>query len=480
MAQTKVNPRDTMPDVLPADFSGWDNAPDVLPADFAGFDSAQVAASPQTAPQPEPKAQNWVEALFPRSSRAVNEGKGFGRQLAGATLDVIGGPGRAYASLARPEGETYQEALGRTQASPNQGWMDKFSEGILRDPALIPLSVMPFGAVAAKAPLLAKAFQAAKTGAKMGAIAAGSRQAENIAADKPLSGKEAAIDMSVGVGGGMLGAAVGSGAKQLKPAAIAAFEKLSKVSGPARKRALEAVPQMFQRGLVGPTINSTLGRLDKYGEEVSAAYNAATQGTQGVPAIPLSEYGQQAALAIEKAKDAGELTAREAADAMDWIMETAAGPKPIQGTGMVDVPTAVRLRSKARETAKAFTDNPAREARVFGSQELAGLINNELATVNPALREADKFAQLYYQLQPVQDALEKRSTNYGIGLMEGLGAAQSPTMAGKLAGGALMKSQRSMITPWALWKLGQLSEGEKMRMLSSGLLRGGVIAGTGK
>lgn len=437
--------------------------------------SAQAQAQ---AKQPEPTAQNWVEAMFPRSSRAVNEDKGWLAQLAGSGLDVASAPGRAYASLGRPEGESYMQAMGRTQANQGQGGLDQFSEGILRDPSTIPLALMPIGAAGAGASKAAKFYQMLKTGAMAGGGMATARQAENLAGGEDLSGTQAAIDMGMGIGGGMLGSGMSSMASGLKPTAIEAFKKIVKVAGPSQKAARELVPQMFDRGLVGPTINSTVGRIGQYGDEVNAAYQKALEGTSGVPVVPLSTYGKWAAAAIEKAKNAGELTAREAADAQNWIIQTASGPKGIGPKGMVDAQTAVNLRSTARKTAKSFTDNPSKEAMVEGAGSLAGFINNKLAQTNPALREADAFSRLYYGISPIEDALEKRATNYGLGLMETTAAAGSPTMAGKALSGMAMKAQRSMATPWALWNAGRLAEQPIAQRLGRGILGASLLGGS--
>lgn len=85
-------------------------------------------------------------ALMPRTSAALREGRPWYSPRVGLSsiLDQASLPGRAYASLARPEGESYLDALARiaprTDLAGYQGEGDEFAEMVLRDPGL-PLGV---------------------------------------------------------------------------------------------------------------------------------------------------------------------------------------------------------------------------------------------------------------------------------------------------------------------------------------------------
>lgn len=91
-----------------------------------------------------PRYFAYMEALnnpILRSTAPSSDLGRLGMGLLKGGFDIASLPGRAYASLARPQGETYTHALGRTQSgllgSGLREGIDQFSEDILRDPATL-------------------------------------------------------------------------------------------------------------------------------------------------------------------------------------------------------------------------------------------------------------------------------------------------------------------------------------------------------
>lgn len=102
-------------------------------------------------------ADGLASALMPRTAAA--DDAGTLQQLLAGVSDVASLPGRAYASLGRPVGEPYQSALARLAAAQDEGGADRFSEGVLRDPANI---LAPIGLSAlSKIPAVARGLAAA-------------------------------------------------------------------------------------------------------------------------------------------------------------------------------------------------------------------------------------------------------------------------------------------------------------------------------
>lgn len=468
-------PADAIEWTPPEDAVPFNEDSTMMPGELEGMTPRQLqqrwdaAAAPAGTP--------WYEALFPRSTANADAPAYAPRALVAAGLDVASLPGRAYASLARPEGEGYLDAMARTTASPRaseRGMLpgQEFSETILRDPATLLLSAIPGGAAALPA-RLGWAGRGLVAGTGLGMGTAATRQAENLAAQVPLSGREVGVDVALGGGLGLGGALIGRGMEAAGKAAVPAAMKLAKVLEKYRKGVESAMPEMIRRGMLGPTVGSMERRAAAMEADLTGRYAAAKAGTEGVPAVPLGLYGERAARKVRSLADAGDILPDDELEAMDWILEASRRPRAAQGghsPGMVDVPTAIRSRSKVREAAGSYESqapkSPRREAMQDAADEYALAINERLASW-PAVRAVDEFAAPYYQTRPYMDALARRGSNYEIGLTE-LGAASAGALIGSAGGaggaaagasalGLLARLQRHPLYPYLLNQAGRAS-----------------------
>ena len=470
------------PNELPADFE----FPEELPADFfaaqPGELGANVAYPPDVVPQEQAPPLSWWEAAFPRSVAVADRPAYDPRALAAAGLDVVTFLGRAYASLARPEGESYADAMARLsppavmpQAEGRIGseGSDRFAESVLRDPATAALSVIPgawLGRALSKAPVI---FRGAGVGSAYGSGVAATRQAENLAAGRDLSGGEVARDVAVGSGLGTGFGLIGAGLTAAGRAAAPAAMKLAKVGVKYREAVEKALPEMIQRGILAPTVGGMERNAARMEQDITGRYAAAKVGTEGVPAISLGLYGSRAAGKVRDLADRAAIGPDDEAAAAEWIMSRAMRPKPAPGgasPGMVDVPTAITARSQARKAAGSYESqaptSARREAMQEAADEFAAGINERMGVVAPEVRAVDQFAAPYYQFRPYLDAIGRRGNNYEIGLTElgaaGLGgtvgSAGGPlgSAAGAIPAALLARAQRSPAYPWALAGAGRL------------------------
>ncbi len=455
---------------------GWDGGVDVPLNPDGSYNGDALATIPAEQPR------GWLEAFFPRAADAPDN---VMAEAAALGLDLLSGPGRAYASLARPEGESYQQALGRLQphAMGDQfgpRFTQQISEQIMRDPASIPLAGVTAltGGAAAPAWLarLGWLSRGAATGLGAGATVAATRQGENVAAGRDLSARQALLDASIGTGFGVGAGLVGAGGRMVYNAAAPIAMKLAKVPKAFREGVAEAAPEMFRRGVMRPTVKGIQRAAEKQEAQIGSLYGAGKAGTEGVPAVPLGMYADRAANLLQSEADNANIRRAIADDASDWIREWGAGARPAPGAaspGMVDVPTAINARSRARIEAGSYESqapkSAIREARQDAANEFASGINERLDVVAPGVREADKFAAPYFKFRPYLDALGVRGNNYEIGLTElgagGLGGAigsaagPSGTAAGVLSAALLARLQRSPALPYGLYQAGRLGQG---------------------
>lgn len=110
----------------------------VPPEDGVLVDSSAVAPPPPPVSAPSTAEPTWWEAAFPRSSENADAPAYAPRALDAAWRDVASLPGRAYASLTRPEGESYREAMARPEAPQDASGAWSATDNILRDPLLLP------------------------------------------------------------------------------------------------------------------------------------------------------------------------------------------------------------------------------------------------------------------------------------------------------------------------------------------------------
>jgi len=453
-----------------------------LPPGWNVVSESDVAYPPDVVPQEQAPPLSWWESAFPRSVAVADRPAYDPRALAAAGLDVASLPGRAYASLARPEGESYADAMARLtppavmpQAEGRLGseGSDRFAETVLRDPATAALSVVPvawLGRALSKAPVV---FRGAGVGGAYGSGVAATRQAENLSAGRDLSGGEVARDVAVGSGigsgFGLLGAGLTAAGRAAAPAAM----KLAKVTPKYREAVENSLPEMIRRGILAPTVGGMERNAALMQRDITGKYSAALAGTEGVPAVSLGLYGERAAQKVRDLAGRGRIGPEDEAAAIDWIMGRALRPNAATGAaspGMVDAGTAVTVRSQARKAAGSYESqapkSPRREAMQEAADELAAGINDRFRSASPAIREVDQFAAPYYQFSPYMEALGRRGNNYEIGLTElgaaGLGgtvgSAGGPlgSAAGAIPAALLARAQRSPAYPWALAGAGRL------------------------
>lgn len=298
--------------------------------------------------------QSWLASLFPRTAQA----EGAGATTAGAGLDVLSLPGRAYASLARPEGESYQEAIARTappavmdQRDDRLGseFSDRLSEMILRDPANIPLAGVTAltGGTAAPAWLarLGWAGRAARAGVPVGSTMAATRQAENVAAGRPVSAKEAGTDVAIGTGFGVASELAPTIGRGLMEGSKRGLQQIFK-PGTAKqgleikefRRALDAglLPEMAG---YGSSTAASAGQ--RFGERLAARAEAYPEILAAADAtgqkINLSQAFREADANLSGQIASGRLplTLDAANDAADWARKTFLIPDDPAAVGML-------------------------------------------------------------------------------------------------------------------------------------------------
>ena len=103
---------------------------------------ARTRIPPEVVPE-SPQGVPWYEALFPKSSANADAPAYSPRALDAAWRDISSAPGRAYASLTRPEGESYLDAMARTEAPEGAEGAWGVTDNLLRDPLLAPSLAAP-------------------------------------------------------------------------------------------------------------------------------------------------------------------------------------------------------------------------------------------------------------------------------------------------------------------------------------------------
>lgn len=289
--------------------SEWDVVSEEdLPPGWNVVAEDNVAYPPDVVPQDQAPPLSWWEAAFPRSVAVADRPAYDPRALAAAGLDVASLPGRAYESLFRPEGESYTDAVARLSGRSDEGGAKRFTAGLLRDPANIPIAAasaaapyaipaliggaarMAPGAAQALRPMVAAGMVAqeaaspavqaigrgAVTGAGIGSTLAATRQAENIAAGDPLSAGQVGWDVGIG-------SLLGTGTAALAPIGrrliAGSKEALQQIIKPQGIQEIEGFETALQAGLLpqyaGYTTLTAKGAgkryLDRLGKQ-SAGY----------------------------------------------------------------------------------------------------------------------------------------------------------------------------------------------------------------
>ena len=162
-------------------------------------------------------ADGLASALMPRTAAA--DDAGTLQQLLAGVSDVASLPGRAYASLGRPAGESYQSALARIAASQEEGGADRFSEGALRDPAniLAPIGLSALSKIPAVARGLVAAGRYGSLAADVGANTVAQAVANRSIGEDAGVPQSAAMNLAFGLGAHGLSGLARSGMRMISP-----------------------------------------------------------------------------------------------------------------------------------------------------------------------------------------------------------------------------------------------------------------------
>lgn len=406
---------------------------------------------------PESAPTSWGEAMFPRASAARASGDPWysPRVGLGSILDQASLPGRAFASIARPGGESYQAALGRLSAPeliPQSGdrlgneTTDKLSEAVLRDPANIPLAAISAATGGAALPAwLAKlgwAGRGAAQGVPMGAAMAATRQGENIAAGRPVSGGEAGLDAAMGLGFGaaaelpaVLGRGMMTGAKRglqqiFKPGTAKKGQEINDL-----RRALDAglLPEMA--GYANATAQGAGKRFGERLAEKEMAYPrvlAAADATGQRVSVGGAMNRARGDVAEQMATGRLPASVDEATEALGWVADRAAIPDDpamvramLSGEAPSSALTLTPSVAQARKSAlwkEAFKDPTKSTARGAATKATARGMAEELGKISPELAALNAEMAPWYAAAPAMiRAAGSRGNAYGFGPMEALG-----------------------------------------------------------
>lgn len=493
----------------PADAQEWVPPVDAALSPDGMNDYGELPGDPRTRIPPEvvpesPQGVPWYEALFPRSSAAADRPVYSPAALAAAGLDVASLPGRAYASIARPEGESYQAALGRLGAPesiPQPGGRagnetaDKLSEAILRDPANIPLAAISAATGGAALPAwLAKfgwAGRGVAQGVPMGAAMAATRQGENIAAGRPVSGGEAGFDAAMGAGFGVAGELPALAGRGMMTGAKRGLQQIVKPGTAKQGQEINDFRRALDAGLLpemaGWTTATAQGAGQRFGERLAAKEIAYPEVLAAADAtgqrVNVGRAMGRAKGDVSDQMAAGRLpaSADEATEALGWVSERAAIPDdPALVRAMLgDGPQASAISltpsvAQARKSAlwkEAFKDPTKSTARGAATKATARGMAEELGKISPELAALNAELAPWYAAAPAMiRAAGPRGNAYGFGPMEllgfgagaGVGGSQEG-LGGGLGGGIgaalAVRALRSPAAMRALYDAGRIGVG---------------------
>lgn len=336
-----------------------------LPPGWDVVSESDIAYPPDVVPQEQAPPLSWWEAAFPRSVAVADRPAYDPRALAAAGLDVASLPGRAYESLFRPEGESYTDAVARLSGRSDEGGAKRFTAGLLRDPANIPIAAasaaapyaipaliggaarMAPGAAQALRPMVAAGMVAqeaaspavqaigrgAVTGAGIGSTLAATRQAENVAAGDPLSAGQVGWDVGLG---SLLGAGMSSLAPLGRRMVAGSKEALQQIIKPQGLQEIEGFETALQAGLLPEYAGYTtltakgagkryLGRLGKKSAGYTSLINAADETGKMVNASAVMRAAERD-IAGRIATGGTVLDPQAAGRGLDWAGRLFAAP----------------------------------------------------------------------------------------------------------------------------------------------------------
>lgn len=433
----------------------------------AGFDPDRYLAEKVV---PAAKDPSLKDALFPRTAAAADAGRSYPRQAAAAALDLVSGairiPAAGGAVLASKMGLTSDTPkFGRAPAGLTMaGTLDNLNQGkdergnpsfIARmgSNASTPIAaVLPVAKVFQGAGALAKIGQGAAAGAQFGGSGAAVNQAENFAAGRPLSAKEAAkeVAISTALGGGL--AAAGQGAKALGSKVVQAALK----GGHTGKAEGLRVENVFKNKL-GGSYNTMTAKTDAALSKLTGEQDAAIRAASGktVPAVQLfKDVERSLAQEIQAGKHFGDKGVIEAQlKAYSEELAALADPK----TGEIPIALANTLKKKLQADAKALylAARAGKDTKAMASQAVAAsLANKYREAIERAAPDVAKPNAKMSEIIPIAKALARRNTiagqNNPIGLDElaALDVGAQFVNNGEIQGGLLPFAVRALKSPY--------------------------------
>ena len=477
-----------------------------IPTDSAPVPSAGMAGEGGGGGMPA-----LYEAIWPRTARAVDDGRGILGQTGAAALDVLSLPGRGLATAIRgpAEGETYGDAMARTGGVGGDPGVTRVADEIVRDPINTALAMVPGGLLARGGALASRALPAAaptiRAATLAGSLSPAGRLAGRVASRAlpmgavagGLTGLERSLDGEEGIFGDVA----------LTTAAATGAEALASLVGPAgrslRRGATGILRQQFKPGryeVEGFREAMDAGLLPEF-----AGYGTMTPAGAGERFIGrLERRAARYRPALEAADATGRrVDMRRALDEMrDELGEVIAGGEPVSPEGMrgaanwardvmvaSDDPTVAREvlegvlrgerapayssirpsvanRRKSGLWAEAFKGDPEMHtARSLAARAGGRALRRQIDEISPELAKLNQEMGPWYAAEPVaQRVVQVRGNNYVVGPMElwaamagGAGGAPAGITGGigGAAGGALLaRAMRSPAAARALWDLG--------------------------
>ena len=414
---------------------------------------------PELATPRPTRAASWVEAAFPRASRAVDEGRGAG--LASA-LDVYSLPWRALSAGVQSgaqalgaamtgspnDQETFQEAMARTGGSSQDPRFVQAIDQIVRAPentAFAPAAALR-GAAAIPAWMVRAVpawgrgavagvelgAQAGSRGARIGksvasaapasAVVTGSAQGERVAAGQPVAPGEALLMLGSGLGLGALGPMMvrgGSGVQDFSgrylTTVIDPTDKARR-AGWSGRQALEELSRESPVGYVPMTLGGIKKRASEGisrrvdAREAAIIADEAAALEAGRPArVDLGLVSAEGRDAIDRAVQDRSLTGAIgfAQGGKNWLArELQADPYT---EALVPIDEAIRARQGLDKFAFVPTSKGGSAVREVGAKAARKGINRQLDIVAPRTRAADAdISRLVSQAEGLGAVLDRR------------------------------------------------------------------------
>jgi hypothetical protein len=372
-----------------------DDNGDFLTDDEGNFVERAVPAAPKSNLREDvtfagsEKAGKGASAVFPRTAKAVGEGKGYGSQALAAGVDLLSLPGRTIASTRGGEAGANPFSYGKPfgfnpealRASPGSGESlealaetkgKSFGGRIVRDPGMAAaLLLAPFTGGLSSLPVYGRL---AAQGTAAGAASAGAHQADNVLEGEGVKAGQALGEIALNALIPMAGKAI---AQPLKKAGVKILHSVIKPEKAVLKAgygrpgdAMHGTRAILESGR-GGTLKSSLEQVESRADELGDLVEDI-----------LLQKSRKATITTPGAKPAPsatprgvETTGRPVSEAADDVIFTGTPGKPALGglqalpestvPGAPDVvpagpPTSPALLERTRGTPEVLTTPPPR------------------------------------------------------------------------------------------------------------------------